>query len=79
MSDLYQTQHDLQQQMAERDRLARKLKTLDKQIAEHEAVRKQLLNSFTKEQRDVYDLDSFSLVNAWRKLREHSTNKKRLN
>ncbi|WP_214824306.1 hypothetical protein [Exiguobacterium sp. s28] len=69
MSDLYQTQHDLQQQMAERDRLARKLKTLDKQIAEHEAVRKQLLNSFTKEQRDVYDLDSFSLVNAWRKLR----------
>lgn len=69
MSNLYQTQHDLQQQMAERDRLARKLKTLDKQIAEHEAVRKQLLNSFTKAQRDVYDLDSFSLVNAWRKLR----------
>lgn len=55
--------------MAERDRLGRKLKTLDTQIAEHEAIRKQLLNSFTKEQRDVYDLDSFSLVNAWRKLR----------
>jgi len=69
MTDFHQQQLDLQQRLSERDRLARKLKTLDKQIAEHEAVRKQLLNSFTKEQRDVYDLDSFSLVNAWRKLR----------
>lgn len=69
MTYFHQQQQDLQQRMVERDRLARKLKTLDKQIAEHEAVRKQLLNSFTKEQRDVYDLDSFSLVNAWRKLR----------
>ncbi|WP_114167313.1 hypothetical protein [Exiguobacterium sp. TNDT2] len=69
MSDIYQTQLDLQQRLSERNRLARKLKTLDKQMAEHEAVRKQLLNSFTKEQRDVYDLESFSLVNAWRKLR----------
>ncbi|WP_233005421.1 hypothetical protein [Exiguobacterium aurantiacum] len=69
MSDIYQTQLDLQQRLSERDRLARKLKTLDKQMAEHEAVRKELLNSFTKEQRDVYDLESFSLVNTWRKLR----------
>lgn len=69
MGDIYQTQLDLQQRLSERDRLARKLKTLDKQIAEHETVRKQLLNSFTKEQRDVYDLGAFSLVNTWRKLR----------
>ncbi|MCC5893545.1 hypothetical protein [Exiguobacterium sp.] len=69
MTDFHSQQLDLQQRMAERDRLGRKLKTLDTQIAEHEAIRKQLLNSFTKEQRDVYDLDSFSLVNAWRKLR----------
>lgn len=67
--NMLETQSHLQQSLAERDRLARKLKTLDKQIAEHETVRKQLLNTFTKEQRDVYDLESFSLVNAWRKFR----------
>lgn len=69
MSNVHQLQLDLQQRLSERDRLARKLKRLDKQIAEHETVRKQLLNSFTKEQRDVYDLEAFSLVNAWRKFR----------
>lgn len=69
MTDFHKQQLDLQQRLSERDRLARKLKTLDKQIAEHETVRKQLLNSFTKEQRDVYDLESFSLVNTWRKFR----------
>lgn len=69
MNDLYERQLTLQQRLSERDRLARKLSTLDKQIAEHETVRKQLLNTFTKEQRDVYDLETFSLVNAWRKLR----------
>ncbi|TCI69117.1 hypothetical protein EVJ22_11670 [Exiguobacterium sp. SH0S7] len=67
--NVFETQSTLQQSLAERDRLARKLKTLDKQITEHETVRKQLLNTFTKEQRDVYDLETFSLVNAWRKLR----------
>lgn len=67
--DMFEKQLFLQQRLSERDRLARKLKTLDKQIAEHETVRKQLLNTFTKEQRDVYDLESFSLVNAWRKFR----------
>ncbi|WP_070328984.1 hypothetical protein [Exiguobacterium aurantiacum] len=69
MNELYERQLILQQSLAKRDRLARKLKTLDKQIVEHETVRKQLLNTFTKEQRDVYDLETFSLVNAWRKLR----------
>ncbi|TCI42846.1 hypothetical protein EVJ27_11385 [Exiguobacterium sp. SH3S2] len=69
MNELYERQLILQQRLAERDRLARKLKTLDKQIVEHETVRKQLLNTFTKEQRDVYDLETFSLVNAWLKLR----------
>ena len=67
--NMLEMQSSLQQRLAERDRLARKLKTLDKQIAEHETVRKQLLNTFTKEQRYVYDLETFSLVNAWRKLR----------
>lgn len=76
MNDIYQTQHDLQQRISERDRLARKLKTLDQQIDEHEIVRKQLLNVFTKEQRDVYDLDSFSLVNTWYKLRGTFTEQK---
>lgn len=69
MNELYERQLRLQQRLSERDRLARKLKTFDKQITEHETVRKQLLNTFTKEQRDVYDLETFSLVNAWRKLR----------
>lgn len=69
MEDLQQIQLDLQQRIAERDRLVRKQKTLQKQLKEHEAVRKELLNTFTKEQRDVYDLESFSLVNTWRKWR----------
>lgn len=69
MKDLQQIQLDLQQRTAERDRLVRKQKTLEKQLKEHEAIRKELLNTFTKEQRDVYDLESFSLVNTWRKLR----------
>ncbi|WP_214876695.1 hypothetical protein [Exiguobacterium sp. CH10] len=69
MKDLQQIQLDLQQRIAERDRLVRKQKTLEKQLKEHEVIRKELLNTFTKEQRDVYDLESFSLVNTWRKLR----------
>lgn len=69
MENLEQLQLDLQQRIAERDRLVRKQKTLEKQLKEHEAIRKELLNTFTKEQRDVYDLESFSLVNTWRKLR----------
>lgn len=69
MKDLQQTQLELQQRLAERDRLVRKQKTLEKQLKEHEAVRIELLNTFTKEQRDVYDLESFSLVNTWRKWR----------
>ncbi|WP_215144633.1 hypothetical protein [Exiguobacterium qingdaonense] len=69
MEDIQQTQLQLQRRLAERDRLVRKRQTLEKQLAAHEAVRKELLNSFTKEQRDVYDLEGFSLVNTWRKLR----------
>ena len=69
MEKLQQTQLDLQQRIAERDRLVRKQEILKKQLKEHETVRKALLNTFTKEQRDVYDLESFSLVNTWRKLR----------
>ncbi|WP_290770677.1 MULTISPECIES: hypothetical protein [Exiguobacterium] len=69
MENLQQTQLDLQQRIAERDRLVRKQEILNKQLNEHEAVRKALLNTFTKEQRDVYDLEEFSLVNTWRKLR----------
>lgn len=69
MEKLQQTQLDLQQRIAERDRLVRKQEILNKQLNEHETVRKALLNTFTKEQRDVYDLESFSLVNTWRKLR----------
>ena len=69
MDHFQQTQLHLQQRLAERDRLLRKQQTLEKQLKEHEEVRKNLLNTFTREQRDVYDLESFSLVNTWRKLR----------
>ena len=69
MQNLQETQLDLQQRIAERDRLVRKQEILNKQLKEHETVRKTLLNTFTKEQRDVYDLEEFSLVNTWRKLR----------
>ncbi|MFO7176952.1 hypothetical protein QJS77_16100, partial [Enterococcus faecium] len=69
MGNFQQTQLDLQQRIAERDRLVRKQEILNKQLNEHEAVRKALLNTFTKEQRDVYDPEEFSLVNTWRKLR----------
>ena len=69
MDHFQQTQLHLQQRLTERDRLFRKQQTLKKQLKEHEEVRKNLLNTFTREQRDVYDLESFSLVNAWRKLR----------
>lgn len=69
MKDFQDEQLELQQRLAERERLVRKQKTIEAQLKEHETVRKELLNTFTKEQRDVYDLESFSLVNTWRKWR----------
>lgn len=60
-------QIEIRKRLNERGRLAGKLKIVEEQIAEHEEQILALEESLSKEQLDLHKMDSFSLVNVYRK------------